>query len=194
MRVIAALVAVLEAYAITGFAQATNDGYGALSLSLAASAKVMHATIRRNLAEAAASMPAEEYSYKPHPDSRTFAALIGHEINTNYLFCSMAQGSSLMATPARTTNFESLTDKTAVVKALNEALAYCDAAYEATTDVNFNAPVTTQALGSAKPTQTTRGLLLIFNTAHDNEHYGNIVVYMRAKGHVPPSTARGGGH
>ena len=192
MRVIAALVAVLEAYAITGFAQATNDGYGALSLSLAASAKAMHATIRRNLAEAAASMPPEEYSYKPHPDSRTFAALVGHEINANYGFCSMAQGSSFMATPARTTNFETLTDKTALVKALNEALAYCDAAYEATTDVNFNAPVT--MLGLAKPTQTTRGLLLIFNTAHDNEHYGNIVVYMRAKGHVPPSTARGGGH
>ena len=90
MRVIAALVAVLEAYAITGFAQATNDGYGqALSLSLAASTKAMHATIRRNLAEAAASMPAEEYSYKPHPDSRTFAALVGHEINTNYGFCSI---------------------------------------------------------------------------------------------------------
>jgi uncharacterized damage-inducible protein DinB len=30
----------------------------------------------------------------------------------------------------------------------------------------------------------------MFNTTHNNEHYGNIVVYMRLKGHVPPSTAR----
>ena len=30
----------------------------------------------------------------------------------------------------------------------------------------------------------------MFKTTHNNEHYGNIVVYMRLKGHVPPSTAR----
>ena len=30
----------------------------------------------------------------------------------------------------------------------------------------------------------------MFNTTHNNEHYGNIVVYLRLKGHVPPSTAR----
>jgi uncharacterized damage-inducible protein DinB len=194
MRVIAPFVVVLQACSISVFAQTTNEGYDrALSMSMAASAKSMHATIRRNLAEAAASMPADEYSYKPHPDSRTFAALIGHEIHANYLFCSMAQGSSPTATLAGTTNFEKLTDKPAIVKALNDALIYCDAAYDATTDANFNAAVTTPALGSLKPTQTTRGLLLMFNTAHDNEHYGNVVVYMRAKGHVPPSTARGGG-
>jgi hypothetical protein len=26
--------------------------------------------------------------------------------------------------------------------------------------------------------------------AHDNEHYGNMVTYLRLKGLVPPSTAR----
>jgi len=30
----------------------------------------------------------------------------------------------------------------------------------------------------------------MFNVAHNNEHYGNLVVYMRLKGHVPPSTVR----
>jgi uncharacterized damage-inducible protein DinB len=38
--------------------------------------------------------------------------------------------------------------------------------------------------------QAGRGSVLMFNTTHNNEHYGNIVVYMRLKGHVPPSTAR----
>jgi uncharacterized damage-inducible protein DinB len=40
------------------------------------------------------------------------------------------------------------------------------------------------------PADTVRGAVLTFNTAHNNEHYGNIVLYMRLKGHVPPSTAR----
>jgi uncharacterized damage-inducible protein DinB len=38
-------------------------------------------------------------------------------------------------------------------------------------------------------TATTRGAVLMFNTTH-NEHYGNMVVYLRLKGKVPPSTAR----
>jgi uncharacterized damage-inducible protein DinB len=32
--------------------------------------------------------------------------------------------------------------------------------------------------------------VLIFNTTHNNEHYGNMIVYLRLKGIVPPSTAR----
>ena len=32
---------------------------------------------------------------------------------------------------------------------------------------------------------------LVQNTSHSNEHYGNIVTYMRTKGHVPPSSMRG---
>jgi uncharacterized damage-inducible protein DinB len=35
-----------------------------------------------------------------------------------------------------------------------------------------------------------RGLMLAFNTAHNNEHYGNMVVYLRLKGRGPPSTER----
>jgi hypothetical protein len=31
---------------------------------------------------------------------------------------------------------------------------------------------------------------LIDNIAHSNEHYGNLVVYLRQNGIVPPSTAR----
>ncbi len=42
----------------------------------------------------------------------------------------------------------------------------------------------------AKLSQAARGAVLFFNTTHNNEHYGNLVVYMRLKGHVPPSTAR----
>ncbi len=42
------------------------------------------------------------------------------------------------------------------------------------------------------PNNTTleraRGNSLISNIAHNNEHYGNLVTYMRAKGIVPPSS------
>jgi uncharacterized damage-inducible protein DinB len=37
-------------------------------------------------------------------------------------------------------------------------------------------------------------MMLLDNISRDNEHDGNIVTYMRLKGHVPPSTTRGAGN
>jgi uncharacterized damage-inducible protein DinB len=166
-------------------AQTTGAGYGAaLSPSMASVTKAMHATIRRDLAEAAAAMPAQEYAFKPTPQIRSFGELIGHVAATNFFFCAQAKGERSPATA----NYETVKDKTTLVKGLNDALAYCDGVYNATTDANFNELV---QLGGPQPSgESGRGAVLIFNTTHNNEHYGNIVVYMRLKGHVPPSTAR----
>ena len=43
---------------------------------------------------------------------------------------------------------------------------------------------------NANGKQSSRGAVLMFNTTHNNEHYGNLVVCLRLKGKVPPSTAR----
>ena len=80
-------------------------------------------------------------------------------------------------------------DKAAIAKGLKDSLAYCDDVYTSTTDGNFTQGVKLAAPGGGA-TSTTRGLVLMFNTTHNNEHYGNVIVYMRLKGHVPPSTAR----
>lgn len=171
----------------TASAQTSDGGFDKLlSSSMAASAKAMHASIRRNLAEAVDAMPAEEFGFKPTPEVRSFAELVGHVINANFFFCSQAAGA---ARPS-TTNFEKVADKPALLKGLTEALAYCDKVYDET-DAEFNKAVTMTGFpGMAAKTETTRGLVLVFNTTHNNEHYGNIVVYLRLKGKVPPSTAR----
>ena len=149
---------------VSAAAQPTDAGYEeALSPSLASVVKAMHATIRRNLEEAAASMPASEY---------------------NFFFCAQAGGEK----PPSSTNYEQTADKDALVKALRDSLAYCDATYSGTTDASFMQLV--KLLGPGAGKEATRGSVLVFNTTHNNEHYGNIVVYMRLKGHVPPSTAR----
>jgi uncharacterized damage-inducible protein DinB len=176
---------ILASAPLPAVAQTTDGGFeAALSPSLAAVAKAMHATIRRNLAEAAASMPVQEYAFRPTPQVRTFGQLVGHVVSANFFFCSQAKGEK----PPATANYEQIADKAALVKALNESLNYCDQVYEATTDATFNQSIT---IGSGvAATNTVRGAVLMFNVTHNNEHYGNIVVYMRLKGHVPPSTAR----
>lgn len=168
------------------FAQTTGAGYDALSPSLATAAKTMHATIRRNLADAAQEMPAEEYAFRPTPQVRTFGQIIGHVVNANFFFCSQAAGKK---SPAAT-NYEQIADKATLVKALNQSLALCDGVYAATTDANFLQPVRIAEDTGERSSHTVRGAVLMFNIAHNNEHYGNIVVYMRLKGHVPPSTAQ----
>jgi uncharacterized damage-inducible protein DinB len=180
------LVIALASVSTPAIAQTSDGGAGAaLSTSLAASAKAMHATIRRNLAEAADLMTAEDYAFKPTPQVRSFGELVGHVANANFYFCSQAS-----AAPSPTAmDFEKVSDRAALVKALRDSLEYCDGVYEATTDANFSQPVSI-ASGRGQSTPTLRGAILGFNTAHNNEHYGNIIVYLRLKGRVPPSTAR----
>ena len=167
-------------------AQTTDAGFWtALSPSMATMTKTMHGTIRRNIAEAAEAMTADDYGFKPTPQVRSFSELIGHVIFANYLMCSQATGQKSPAT----TNFATVTDRAVLLKGLTEALAYCDAAYDATTDANFSQPVKVAGPGT-RLTDATRGAVLNFNVTHNNEHYGNIVLYLRLRNRVPPSTAR----
>jgi DinB superfamily len=66
-------------------------------------------------------MPTDEYTFRPTPQIRTFGQLVGHVINANFLFCSQAVGEK----PPATNNCEQVTEKAALVKALNDSLAYC---------------------------------------------------------------------
>ncbi len=60
-------------------------------------------------------------------------------------------------------------------------------------DANYN--FCSQVAGEANPnkgsiekTKTSKADLVAANTAHTNEHYGNMVTYMRLKGIVPPTS------
>jgi uncharacterized damage-inducible protein DinB len=167
-------------------AQTSDGGAGAaLTPSIATSVGNMHMTIRRDLLEAAEAMPAGDFAFKPTPEIRSFAELVGHVTSANNYFCSMAKGEP----PPSTVNFErTVTDKAALVKALGSALSYCDSVYKETTDANANQAV--KIAGPGGSGQSTRALVLMFNVTHNNEHYGNVIVYLRLKGIVPPSTAR----
>ena len=170
-------------------AQTSDAGVGAaLTPSMATSVNNMHMSIRRNLIEAADAMPATDYSFKPTPQVRSFAELIGHVAFANFYICSMAKGEPMPTM----VNFErTITDKPGAVKALGDALNYCDGTHKETTDANANQPV--KVSGPGGQGQSTRALVLMFNVTHNNEHYGNVVLYLRLKGIVPPSTARAQG-
>jgi len=140
----------------------------------------MHAGVSRNAVEAAEKMPEAEFGFQPTKDVRTFGSFIGHIANAEFNYCSRAKGE---ANPNKE-DFEKVTSKAALVAGIKAAAAYCDGVYKAMTDTSLSEMV---AMGQS---QQPRGQILVQNISHTNEHYGNLVTYMRIKGLVPPSTER----
>jgi uncharacterized damage-inducible protein DinB len=142
--------------------------------------KFLHAMAKNNIIRAAEKMPEDNYSFKPTPEVRSFAQLIGHIADAQYLFCSAVLGKPNPAPGIE----KSKTTKADLVQALKDAFAYSDQAYDGMTDAQAGALVKLFGADQAKVT------VLAFNTAHNNEHYGNIVTYLRMKGLLPPPSER----
>jgi uncharacterized damage-inducible protein DinB len=132
-----------------------------------------------NLVRAAEQMPEADYSFQATKDVRTFGQLVGHVADANFMICSTASGE---ANPTAGNLEKTLTAKTDLVKALKDSFTFCDKAYQI---ADSKALEEVTLFGSLK---TNRVGALAFNAAHDMEHYGNIVTYMRLKGMVPPSS------
>lgn len=143
--------------------------------------KISWDNIKKNVAESATDMPENEYGFKPTPQVRTFGQIVGHLINEHYLMCSAAKGEK---SPIGDKDFEKVTAKAELVKALNESIAYCDQAYAGMTDAKAFEPV------KMFDQEYSRLGALVLNVTHDSEHYGNFITYMRIKGLTPPSSKR----
>ena len=150
----------------------------AQSKTLSTDVRRDYQSIRDNFIRAAEKMPQENYGFKPSPDVRSFGQQVAHVADDQYNLCAPARGETRKA--AYTAIESSLSKKGELVAALKDAFAYCDAAYDAMTDAAGADP----ALGRDR----NRFSMLNWNLWHTWEHYGNIVVYLRMKGLVPPSS------
>lgn len=126
-------------------------------------------------------VPDSLLSFKPTPTVRSLGQLFGHIADGEHLFCSLALGDP----PPNPFDVVEKTKQTKAElrQALEESKAHCDRAY-AQTDSAAHIPA--EFFGQKQ----NRLFLLNMNGAHDYEHYGNIVTYMRLKGLTPPSSQR----
>jgi uncharacterized damage-inducible protein DinB len=142
------------------------------------SEKGLYSFLSSAVVRAAEKMPEENYSFKPTPEVRSFGQLVGHVADANYMFCSQAAGE---ANPAKDIE-KTKTSKADLVSAVKDAVAYCNKAFDGMTDAKGSEMVKLFGFNLAKLT------LFSLNTAHTDEHYGNMVTYMRLKGLVPPTS------
>jgi uncharacterized damage-inducible protein DinB len=138
---------------------------------------------KTNFRASADVMPEAKYSFKPVESVRTYGAILAHVAGAAYEFCAAAKGEK---PPHAEAEFEkSAKTKADIVKALDGSIAYCDDAYKALDDTKA-AQMVAGAFGGP---QGARAGNLMGNTTHFQEHYGNLVTYMRINGLVPPSSA-----
>ncbi len=136
-------------------------------------------TTSSNVMASAELLDESLYTYRPTEGVRSMGELFGHVAGAQYLFCSAAAGE---ASPS-SVNYEAMAnDKAAIIEGLRQAFAYCDTVMSELTDAQG-----TEARQFFTGPNTVIGILA-FNAAHNYEHYGNLVTYMRMNGIVPPSS------
>lgn len=134
--------------------------------------------ISGTLIKAAEQMPEENYAFRPTPEVRSFGELMVHIAESNYEMCAIAKGEKPPVFKVGTTKAE-------VLDALKKSFAYCNATFENMTKERTKTMV--KFMGNQKPA----GDVLDFSVFHSLHHYGNVVVYLRLRGLVPPSSQPG---
>ncbi len=138
--------------------------------------------VGRKLIAMAEDFPEDKYDFKPTPAQRTFAEQLLHAANANYFFTNLVMGQKPPAeeNPKR----EQYKTKADVVAFVKKAFADGAAAIKSKGDKGMN-----DLIVDPFAHQQTR----VYDAAygfieHSGEHYGQLVVYYRVAGLVPPES------
>src|SRR5690349_3220202 len=156
--------------------------------SVIAEVNGFYTPIATYIVKSAEMVPADKYTWQPTPEVRTYARLFAHITDDNNGACAVlageAQAPARVDTGAAGNWAADKMSKDDLVKGLAASVERCQKAFTM---------VTTENMMQMNGRRTRIGSL-IYNTSHINEHYGNLVTYLRLNGMVPPSSApRGGG-
>ena len=153
-----------------GTAQAPAQVYGKLL-----------ANMEKEFVDAAEAMPEDKYDFVPTAGEfkgvRSFGSQIKHVAESNYYFFG-GDAYSEAGDKAKSDAIEKLTSKADIVQALKDSFKLAHALVDGTTA--DNAFVTTA--------HGTRAGMTSFGLAHLMDHYGQLVVYLRMNGIVPPAS------
>lgn len=127
--------------------------------------------IGQKVIKMAEEFPAEKYDFRPTPEVRTFADQMRHVAFWNGWVQKTARGEKADGKQNELPKAEYPT-KAKIVEALKQSFA------DATAELK-KAPAT--------PSAKLAGLWVTF-TEHSGEHYGQLVVYYRLNGIVPPAS------
>ncbi len=138
-------------------------------------------TAKLDIVETGELFPDSDYGYKLNAPQRSVAEWMQHNITMNYGSCSQISTKP----PIDTSKVRNMTSKAELIPALQASFDYCGDAFKSFTDETALKTFQVQGRAAAVPANVMITLLTLWN-----EHYGNLVGYIRTKGMTPPSTAR----
>jgi uncharacterized damage-inducible protein DinB len=137
--------------------------------------------VGRKLIAMAEDFPEDKYDFKPTPAQRSFAEQLLHAAGANYFFTNPVMGKEPPAAedPKRD-QYKSKADMVAFVK---KSFADGAAAIQSKGEKGLTTEVVYFAHQKARVLDIAYGLI-----EHNGEHYGQLVVYYRLAGLVPPES------
>ena len=132
----------------------------------------------------AAAMPDDKFGYKPTPAQRSFGEQIMHVVQADTLVLRMLGGK----TPAPPVNLKA-TSKTDVMTALRQSFEFGEAVLREFSDQQLSERVTPPPYMGPS---ASRLRVIYSSMQHTQDIYGQMVVYLRLNGIVPPASRRGG--
>jgi hypothetical protein len=139
--------------------------------------------VGRKLIAIAEDLPEDKYDYKPNPDSRTFLAQLIHASASMYYFTDPAQGKKPHFPDDPKREDLHLQTKADVVAFVKKCVQDGADVIKAKGDRGMN-----ESVNAGGPTLTRIGDLAYGLAEHSGEHYGQLVVYYRINGMVPPES------
>jgi hypothetical protein len=195
MMVACVVLAASSVAATAQMAMSANAGPAAGTIAAPSKAvDVQLSLIETEMMGVVKTMPADKFGFAPSAaifapgqttefaTVRTFAGQVTHVAQGNYFFYATVAGIKPdvdMAALAK------LTKKDDVVAALAASFAFAHKAIATLTAANAFEVVTIP-----EPGFYTRATLAEFGAAHANDHYGQMVEYLRMNGLVPPASAK----
>ena len=167
--------------------------FGFLSLSASGQAQTQSVSLQAELLKdwtglketmhkIGAEMPTDEYGFKPTEGQQTFGERTVHIATTNVYFLSLLGG-----TATKPTIDPKATGKDAALKALDDSFDYGAAILKQQTDQTL-----LQSVASAPKFMgpSSRARIIAFLAGHTWDIYGQMAVYLRLNGRVPPASQK----
>jgi uncharacterized damage-inducible protein DinB len=144
--------------------------------------------IETEFVSAAEAMPEDKFNFAPTSGEfkgvRTFAQQIKHVSAVNYLIGASILGEKPPVDTGGESGPDSIKTKADIVKFAKDSFAYAHKAVASITDANFIEPIASP-FGKDKTSRLSLGTIFRW---HGFDHYGQMVVYLRMNGIVPPAS------
>ncbi|UWZ83254.1 DinB family protein [Occallatibacter riparius] len=137
--------------------------------------------VGNKLIEMAEDMPEDKYDFKPNPAERTFSAQLIHAAGANYYFINPAKG---MEVPKDASKLGELKTKAQIVEFVKKAFGEGTALIQSKGDSGMNDLL----IDPFSKNQARFSDFAYDFIEHSGEHYGQLVVYYRVAGLVPPES------